>query len=169
MRPARTRLILITAWAGSLWTVGYLVAPTLFATLSDRALAGTIAGAMFRTEAWLSAACGVLLLCLYAVGTDVEPARRKAQMLTVAGMLACAAISHLGLQPMMAALREGVAGGAMDTAARSRFGMLHGVSMGLYLIQSVLALLLVLRNGPAPRPKAANGDKASSIGEAATR
>ena len=146
MRPARTRLLLITAWAGSLWTVGYLVAPMLFATLTDRALAGTIAGSMFRAEAWLSAVCGVLLLCLYAVGRDVEPQRRKAQMLTVVGMLVCVAISHLGLQPMMAALREGAVGGVMDAAARSRFGMLHGVSMGLYLIQSVLAVALVLKN-----------------------
>ena len=151
MRPARTRLLLITAWAGSLWTVGYLVAPMLFAMLTDRALAGTIAGSMFRAEAWLSAACGVLLLCLYAVGRDVEPERRKAQMLTVVGMLVCVAISHLGLQPMMAALREGAVGGVMDAAARSRFGMLHGVSMGLYLIQSVLALMLVLKNQRPPK------------------
>ncbi|HEX7634207.1 MAG TPA: DUF4149 domain-containing protein, partial [Noviherbaspirillum sp.] len=56
MFSARARLLIATLWVGSLWTVGYLVAPTLFATLSDRALAGMIAGSIFRLEAWLSVA-----------------------------------------------------------------------------------------------------------------
>ncbi|MCE2832533.1 MAG: DUF4149 domain-containing protein, partial [Oxalobacteraceae bacterium] len=46
------RVLLVTFWVGSLWTVGYLAAPTLFATLPDRALAGSIAGSLFRVEAW---------------------------------------------------------------------------------------------------------------------
>ena len=33
--------VALTLWIGALWTVGYVVAPTLFSTLSDRALAGT--------------------------------------------------------------------------------------------------------------------------------
>jgi hypothetical protein len=39
---------------------------------------------------------------------------------------------------MMAELR-----GAADEAARSRFGMLHGISSVIYLVQSVLAGWLV--------------------------
>jgi hypothetical protein len=59
-----TRLLVTTLWAGSLWTVGYLVAPVLFSTLSDRVLAGSIAGSIFRIEAWLSVGCGVVLLAM---------------------------------------------------------------------------------------------------------
>ncbi len=142
------RLLLVTLWAGSVWTVGYLVAPTLFATLSDRVLAGTIAGAMFRTEAWLTFGCGLVLLGLFAVAREFDARQRRMLMLLVFAMIACTAVSHLGLQPMMAALRESAAGnaGVMDTAARSRFGMLHGVSAVLYLMQSVLAVVLVLKN-----------------------
>jgi hypothetical protein len=33
-----------------LWAVGYLAAPTLFATLSDRVLAGTIAASLFKNQ-----------------------------------------------------------------------------------------------------------------------
>ena len=40
--------IAITLWVGGLWAIGYLAAPTLFAELSDRALARQLAGAMFR-------------------------------------------------------------------------------------------------------------------------
>ena len=59
---SRLRILVATLWAGSLWTIGFVVAPTLFATLSDRVLAGNIAGSLFRVEAWLSIACAVLLL-----------------------------------------------------------------------------------------------------------
>ncbi|MGH8809748.1 MAG: DUF4149 domain-containing protein, partial [Noviherbaspirillum sp.] len=48
MLVARARLLIATLWVGSLWAVGYLVAPTLFATLPDSVLAGTIAGRLFR-------------------------------------------------------------------------------------------------------------------------
>jgi hypothetical protein len=138
MLVTKARLLLVTLWAGSLWTVGYLVAPTLFATLSDRVLAGMIAGSMFRTEAWLSLACGVTLIGLLFVSKDVTEQRRKTLVLVVVGMLLCTLVSHFGLQPIMAAMRE--------AGDRSTFGMLHGVSMMLYLVQSLLAVFLVVKN-----------------------
>ncbi|NHZ87793.1 DUF4149 domain-containing protein [Massilia sp. CCM 8733] len=143
------RLLLVTAWAGSLWTVGYLVAPTLFRTLSDSVLAGTIAGSMFRAEAIVSLVCGVGLLALLALDKGVDAKRRRLLMLVVAGMLALQAVGSLGLGPMMAALKEAAPGGVLEAAARKQFGMLHGVSMVLYLMQSVLAAVLVFKN---PRP-----------------
>ncbi|MDQ1834548.1 DUF4149 domain-containing protein [Massilia scottii] len=150
MLLARARLLLVTAWAGSLWTVGYLVAPTLFRTLSDSVLAGTIAGSMFRSEALVSLVCGVGLLALLALDKGVDAKRRRLLMLVAAGMLALMAASTLGLGPMMAALKEAAPGGMMEPAARKQFGMLHGVSMVLYLIQSVLAGVLVFKNPAAP-------------------
>ncbi len=61
------RTLLVTLWVGSLWAIGYLAAPTLFATLADRMLAGSIAGSLFRVEAWLSVVCGLLLLGLFGL------------------------------------------------------------------------------------------------------
>ncbi len=140
------RTLLVTVWAGSLWTVGYLVAPTLFATLPDRVLAGTIAGSLFRVEAWLSVACGLMLLGLFYA--DRGFARRRSCLWLVLAMLACVVIGYFGLQPFMAALKETAAanGGVMDDAARVRFGMLHGVASVIYLIQSFAALALVIRH-----------------------
>jgi hypothetical protein len=43
---------------------GLLAAPTLFATLSDRVLAGTIAASLFKNQAWLSIACALVMLVL---------------------------------------------------------------------------------------------------------
>jgi hypothetical protein len=46
----------------------------------------------------------------------------------------------------MAALREAAGpSGVMEAATRTQFGILHGVASLIYLFQSVLALVLVLK------------------------
>jgi hypothetical protein len=135
---SKARLLLVTLWAGSLWTVGYLVAPTLFATLHDTALAGTIAGSMLRSEAWLSMVCALLMFGLIAGAKDVTAQRRKLLCAVVAAMLACVLVNYFGLWPVMAEAR--LAGD------RSKFGMLHGISMVFYLAQSLMAAFLVVKN-----------------------
>ena len=144
MALARIRLLLATLWAGSLWTVGYLAAPTLFATLSDRVLAGTIAASLFRNGAYLSIACALALLLL--LWMDKGRAAGRTLLLIILAMLTCTLVVHFGLQPAMAALREAAgASGVMESAEKSRFGMLHGISSGIYLIQSLLAGYLILK------------------------
>ncbi len=139
------RVLLVTVWAGSLWTVGYLAAPTLFATLADRVMAGTIAGSLFRAEAWLSVACGLLLLPLLLA--DRGFARRTSCIVLVMLMLVCVSVGYFGLQPFMAELRAAAAasGGVMDGALKARFGMLHGIASLIYLAESLLAVALVLK------------------------
>lgn len=142
---ARARLLIATLWVGSLWTIGYLVAPTLFSTLSDRALAGSIAGNMFRIEAWLSLFSALVLLATgrFATGGGGDAARKRLQWL-VLGMAACTLLGYFGLQPFMSALRESAGpGGVMDSALRAQFGVLHGISSTFYLIQSVLGVMLI--------------------------
>lgn len=142
---SRLRLLLVTIWAGSLWTVGYLVAPVLFASLPDRSLAGSIAGMLFRAQAWLSLACGLLLLLLVWLDKSLSP--KRTPIILMIAMLACALIGYFVLQPFMAEVRAAAAnnGGVMDEAMRSRFGMLHGVASVIYLLQSVLAIVLVVK------------------------
>jgi hypothetical protein len=143
LRLART--MLVTLWAGSLWTVGYLAAPLLFATLPDRMLAGTIAGSLFRAEAWLSLACGILLLAIFRSDTTLQS--RTICTRIVIGMLICVVVGYFGLQPFMAEIRAAAAqaGGVMDDAMRMRFGVLHGVASVIYLLQSLAAIVLVLK------------------------
>jgi len=138
MLVQKARLLLVTLWAGSLWTIGYLVAPTLFATLHDRVLAGVLAGSMFTTGAWVSLACGGALLGVLAISKDLTAQQRKALYIIVVSMLVVLALNHVGLRPIMA--------DAKAAGDKARFGMLHGASMVMYLVQSVLALVLVLKN-----------------------
>lgn len=159
MSGPRLRLLLITFWVGSLWAIGYIVAPTLFATLSDRVLAGSIAGRLFRIEAWVTVVCSLLLIGMslrttarqdiagQGVDLSAMPAdsTRKTVIWLAAGMLACTLIGYFALQPFMSALREAAQGGVMNEESRKQFGLLHGVASVFYLIQSALGIVLVLK------------------------
>lgn len=144
MNVARVRMLLVTLWVGSLWTIGYVVAPTLFATLADRVLAGFIAGKLFRIEAWLSVTCAIALIVSFKWKVDDRGTRAHKHLLwIVSGMFACTLVGYFGLQPFMAELKESAAGGVMDAETRVRFGLLHGVASAFYFIQSILGGFLV--------------------------
>ncbi len=132
----RVARLAATMWVGSQWTIGFLVAPILFNTLNDNALAGSIAGSMFRAEAWVSLVCGVLLWWL-------RPAQRK----LVLALLVCTLIGYFGLHSFLA---ESKASGD-----KSLFALLHGLSSLIYAIQSIAALYLI------DRPFAESESKAS--------
>lgn len=144
---SRIRLLLATLWVGSLWAVGYIVAPTLFATLADRVLAGTIVGSIFRVEAWVSLGCGVSLLLLFWSGRGINPEwPRKRVLVLIAAMLACTLVGYFGLQPYMAALKEAAGPAGMAAAGTStQFAWLHGIASTIYLMQSLLGIVLILK------------------------
>lgn len=144
---SRFRVLLTALWAGSLWSVGYLAAPTLFATLSNRMLAGSIAGSLFRAEAWLSMLCAVVLLGLLKWDErKIAGNALRTLVGTILGMLGCTLLLHFGLQPLIADLRNAAdASGLMPAEIQSRFGILHGISSGIYLLESLLAIVLVLK------------------------
>lgn len=149
MIAARARLLVATFWVGSLWTIGYVVAPILFATLADSTLAGTIAGRLFRIEAWIGIVSAVVLLILVRFAPqklDRKTCRR--QFWLVSGMLVCILIGYFSLQPFMSALREAaVASGGMTGGIKAQFGFLHGISSAFYLVESLLGLVLVWQEG----------------------
>ena len=145
MLATRARLLVAALWAGSLWTIGYVVAPTLFLSLHDNVQAGMIVGFMLRTEAWLAIACAVILYGLVRFSA-IEPARKRTLGLLIVGMLACALVIYVGLQPVMANLKEAAgAAGLKGTPEGRQFGILHGVSQLVYLVESVLAGVLLVK------------------------
>ena len=130
--PAIER-ILLTLWVGSLWIVGFLVTPLLFAELDDRALAGSLAGSLFTVTAYMGLCCGGLLLLL-----NLQRLRSiNWRVVIIVGMLLLVLIGQFVVTPMVAEMREQ---GLTDTA---RFGQAHGVASLLFLLTSVLGLVLV--------------------------
>jgi len=142
----RMRLLVAVFWAGSLWTIGYLVAPTLFATLHDSALAGTIVGSLLAREAWVSIVCAALLLVLVGTARSIDTVQKRRLAIVIGVMLACALAIYLGVQPAMAALKDAAGGVSMRQSPQwTQFAILHGVSQLLYVVESVLAAVLVIR------------------------
>jgi hypothetical protein len=144
----RIKVLLATILAGSLWTVGYLVVPILFGTLEDKVLAGTIAGNLFQAEAWLSLVCGLVLVLLCKLTADKLWAKEhKVVLLLIVSMLACTLVGYFVLHPYMVDLRVVMreAVGPALTAAKTRFGLMHGFSSVMYLLESLLAVALILK------------------------
>jgi hypothetical protein len=145
-RVPNLRLLLAALWAGSVWGVSYLAAPSAFAVL-DSTQAGSVVGTMLTREAWLASALALLLWLLVARSPDLDASRRRWLNWTVLGMLACSLAVYLGLQPLMAAIRESA--GAAGVRASPQYGTfmaLHGVSQLLYLVESVLGAVLVIKS-----------------------
>jgi hypothetical protein len=136
--------ILLTFWVGGLWAFGYVAVPVLFNMISDRYLAGGIAGRLFSIMSYLGLVCGTLLLIsvVYSAGREW---RRIWQVWVLVAMLLIVVIGEFTLQPMMQALKAATPGGFVPGSAEAgRFGMLHGISSLLYLATSLLGLVLVI-------------------------
>jgi hypothetical protein len=142
---ANARLLLAALWAGSVWAVSYLAAPSAFAVL-DSTQAGNVVGVMLTRSAWLAIALAVLLMPVIARSADLDARRRRWLVGLVVGMLACSLVVYLGLQPMMAAIREAAGpAGVRASPQWGTFAALHGVSQVLYLAESILGAMLVVK------------------------
>ncbi|MCL1825589.1 MAG: DUF4149 domain-containing protein [Betaproteobacteria bacterium] len=157
--------LLVTAWVGGMWIIGYIVTPTLFASLDDRILAGHIAGRLFSAIACIGFVAAAYLLGFMAV-RQKRAVLRNALFWVVVAMLVCVAAGSI-LQMEMAALKAGLESmDVMESAQRGRFAMLHGVSSVIYLVQSVLGVWVVSSGvfmRPYPPPTQCTQDSLHSI------
>lgn len=140
----------VTAWVGALWTVGLMVAPTLFHHLGDRALAGSIAGRLFTITSMLGIGCAAYLILFRLVRFGAQALRQGFFWLALV-MLILVVIGQFGIEPVLHALREqALPKQVMETVLRERFATWHGVASGLYVIECVLGVGLVLLQARAP-------------------
>jgi hypothetical protein len=121
--------VLLVLWAGSLWSLSW-VTWVIFHTQSDRHVAGLLVGPLFTIEAYLGVGVAVLGLLL--------PGRTRLVWGYVAAALM--AVSHWVLLPVMEAART------HGSAFGLSFGGWHGVSMVLYLLACISALVLIWKN-----------------------
>lgn len=136
--------IAISLWFGGLCAIGYLAAPVLFNELPDKSLAGNLAGAMFSVVAYAGLTCGGYLL-LYLLFCRGWRAIKSGVFWIVLVMLVLTIAGHFGIQPILAQIKsDALPRQVMESALRDRFAAWHGISSGLYLLQSLLGLWLVL-------------------------
>ncbi|MFH1045048.1 MAG: DUF4149 domain-containing protein [Pseudomonadota bacterium] len=135
--------IALTLWIGGLWAIGYVVAPTLFHTLADRALAGMLAGKLFTLIAWVGIGCAAYLL-LFRLVRFGGGCFKQGIFWVVLIMLLLTLAGEFGVQPILESLKaQALPKQVMESVLRDRFAAWHGVASVLYLIQSGLGVLLV--------------------------
>ncbi len=135
--------VILTLWVGGLWVIGYLVAPTLFSTIADRALAGVVAGKLFALIGWVGVGGGAYLLVFMRLRHGAAVWRNWSFRVLLA-MWLLAAASLFGIQPLMAQMKaEALPREVMESVLRERFAVWHGISSILYLVQSLLGLWAV--------------------------
>ena len=127
---ARSLRVLITLWAGSLWSMLW-VAAVLFRFVSDRHTAGLIAARLFSIETYLGLGVAALALML--------PGRRR----FLPGFVAVAllAFNEWILKAVMTqALAQGGSIFGMG------FGAWHGVSAGIYVLACLCTLVMIYQD-----------------------
>jgi len=133
------RRLLLALWAGLLVTVGGLVAPTLFAILPDRGLAGFIAGELFRRTTLVSLVLAGALLVLACVpdagGAALARRASGARMLPPAAFLA---LSEYAVRPLLEAAR------ATGDAGSPAFAAWHGLAALLYSAATLWTVALLV-------------------------
>jgi hypothetical protein len=137
--------LLITAWVGGLWAIGYLAVPVLFYAQPDKQLAGILAGQMFIWVGYLGMVCGIYLL-IQSVSVSGRTSFRLALFWVIAAMLLIMLVLQFGIQPIMTDLKlQALPADVMHSVFAGRFKMLHGVSSIAYLIESLLGVFLVIK------------------------
>lgn len=137
----------VALWVGGLWAVGYLAAPALFYSLDDRVMAGFVAGRMFAWMAWVGLACGGWLL-VFRVARAGGGALKQGFFWIVVVMWLLTVAQQFGISPLMQELKDlAQPRDVMESLFRDRFQTWHGISSAVYLIQSLLGLVLVAKQG----------------------
>lgn len=148
--PGVQRLFILVSglWVGSLFTTGYLVIPTIFSALTDRQVAGMVAGSIFRVEALISSIICIALMVLANLLVNRGLAQYRMIRWLLLGMLVCSLVAIFVFIPWMNALRdESLVQGipVMLSPSAELFSKLHGISSLIFLIQSALGLYLLWR------------------------
>jgi hypothetical protein len=126
---ARIFRVLITLWAGSLWSLLW-VAAALFQFLRDRHTAGLIAARLFGIETYLGLAVAALALLL--------PPRAR----FFPGFVAVALLA-VNEWILNAAMAQALAHGG---TAYLSFGAWHGISAGLYVLACLCVLIIIYKD-----------------------
>jgi len=137
----------VALWVGGLWAIGYLAAPALFYNLDDRMMAGFVAGKMFAWMAWLGMVCGAWLM-VFRISRSGAGVLRQVFFWIVVAMLLLTLAQHFGIRPLLQELKDlAMPKDVMESLFRDRFQTWHGISSVVYLIQSLLGLALVAKQG----------------------
>ena len=127
-------------WTGAMAAIGFVAAPTLFATL-PRADAGRVAARLFEIDAYVGLAVAASLLALAMRSPRVlhraATSRFSVELMLVLAALFCIVAGYFAIQPMIDTARRGEGGPS--------FAVLHGVASAFFLAKVVAAAAMAWR------------------------
>jgi len=132
-----------TLWVGALWVVGLVAAPVLFKYSGNVMLAGELAGHMFAVVDWLGVVCGGYLLLFLWFGVRRMPGRLSLWLVAI--MLVLTLVGHFGVTPIVVALRTEFSAELAKGVVNRSFATWHGIAWILWMCQSILGLVLLVR------------------------
>jgi len=142
--PDKLALIVVTLWAGTLWAIGGLAAPTLFRVIPTSFLAGLVAGKMFTLVAYVGMGSGAYLL-IHRFARFGMTTFKQGFFWIVLGMLLLTLAGHFGIQPVIANIKAEAGADVMNSVFADRFRTWHGIASIAYLLECLLGIALVLR------------------------
>jgi len=136
--------MVVTFWVGCLWAIGFVAAPLLFARIPDRTLAGIVAGDLFTVVAYAGSGCAIYLLLSRLLRFGRASLRQGFSWVVIL-MLILTLAGKFGVQPILEQLRrQALPEDVMASVYRDQFNVWHGVASGIYVVESVLGIVLVV-------------------------
>lgn len=136
---------LAAAWVMSLSVLGFMVVPMLFVHLPTPAMAGQMAAKLFSAQAWVSVACGAMLLVAFRSERSLVPVEsaRTATLFVLAGVL-LALLVELAVAPRI--------------VVRENLALWHRLGSAMYLAQWICALISFQKMVAAQTARVTTGD-----------
>lgn len=147
---AFTEFLLLGLWLGAMCFFSFAVAPSAFAVLPSRHLAGLIVGSTLTKLEWLGLISGGLLLVLHFLKTKGQGKSELLTLILLLFMIAATAALRFWISPAMNALRLSM-GGAIDDLSltdplRVQFNSYHQYSVWLMGTTILAAVALLFAN-----------------------
>jgi len=153
---AFVEVLLLGVWLGSMMFFSFAVAPSAFAVLPTREVAGVMVTSAIGKIEVLGLIIGTLLILIHVANWRSRLSSRAIKTLQAALlllMIASAGLSRFWISPAMVSLRGQMGGHIDDVAAtdpvRIQFNDLHQYSVGLMsaaMISGLVVLFLTVRS-----------------------
>src|SRR5215813_14139674 len=146
-------VLLLGVWLGSMMFFSFAVAPSAFAVLPTREMAGVIVTSTIGKVEVIGLVIGPLLILIGAVKKSRSSAAKSLRIALMISMVMCAALSRFWISPSMVSLRAAMGGHIDDVPVsdplRIQFNDLHQYSvalMGIAIVAGLMSLFLTTQS-----------------------
>jgi hypothetical protein len=145
--------VALALWFGGGVVAGFVAPQSVFAVLSDRQTAGSLAGLILSRYALLVTVCGGLYIAAWFLTRLTSRPWPRRRLVVVVAALALVVASHWLLTPQIALLRAQMAAPGAPADLAGRFDSLHRLSVALFGIQWLLSGLALVQHSMGSDPR----------------